>query len=122
MVASAWYPVLYFRLNLGATDQLANVVDAAHQRLGLSRSASQNDVITAILSTDDQALMRQLAALCRYVPYRLLRSFYEDRFAKEREVNGPIRDGRVNSLIAKFNREESVGAIYTLEYDGNDLL
>ncbi len=25
MVASAWYPVLFFRLNLGATDQLARV-------------------------------------------------------------------------------------------------
>ena len=67
MVASAWYPILYFRLNLGATDQLANVVNAAHRRLGLSRPASQNDVITAILSTDGLALTRQLTALCRYV-------------------------------------------------------
>lgn len=122
MVAYAWYPVLYFRLNLGATDQLANAVDSTHRQLGLSRSASYDEVVTAILSSDDRDLMRQLALLCRYVPHRLLRPFYEDRFAAERALTGPIKDSRVNSLIAQFNKEDSAGAPYTFEHDGRGIV
>ena len=122
MVASAWYPVLFFRLNLGATDQLARVVDTAHARLALDQSASRGDVVAAILSTNDQTVARQLRDLCRYVPYRLLRIFYENRFAEEKAATGPIRDGRVNRLISKFNREDPAGAPYVLEYDRSDIV
>ncbi len=58
MVASAWYPVLFFRLNLGATDQLARVVYAAHARLALDRSASRGDVVAA--APFEQARKRSL--------------------------------------------------------------
>ena len=85
MVALAWYPVTYYRLNLGATDQLANVVKRAHEVCVLRNDATEAQICDAVLNSGDQTLSRLLGNLCRYVPYRLIRPFYADRLNAERQ-------------------------------------
>lgn len=122
MVASAWYPVLFFRLNLGATDQLTKVVNLAHDLGELHRTSSEKDIVAGLLSTDSKQLRKALRSLTNYVPYRLIRPFYSDRLARERKLLGRIPDGRTNDLIMRFNHEDIAGAPYTLEYDGSGVV
>ena len=81
MVALAWYPVTYFRLNLGATDQLANAVKRAHEVCALRDDATEQQIREAVLDSNDPELQRRLDDLCNFVPYRLIRPFYADRLS-----------------------------------------
>ena len=110
MVASAWYPVLYYRLRLGSRDALADAVMYAQQACGLASSASEGDIVKALVSTDDARLRRMLQRLCDYVPYRFIRPFYTERI--NGEVSGPVPDQVVNGLIMRFNAEDMAGAPY----------
>jgi len=120
MVASAWYPVLYYRLRLGASDQLAAVVLHAQQVCGLASSASQGEIVKAITSSSDAQLHRMLKNLCNLVPYRLIRPFYAERISQERQ-HGPVPDRLVNGLILRFNSEDMAGAPYRFLPDGSGI-
>ena len=56
MVASAWYPVLYFRLNLGATDQLTKVVNLAYERCDLGRGAATEEIVSTLHSRSGKSI------------------------------------------------------------------
>lgn len=73
MVATAWYPVTYYRLSLGSADQLANAVKRAHEVCDLRDDASERQIRDAVLDADDAELRRRLDDLCNFVPYRLIR-------------------------------------------------
>ena len=116
MVAAAWYPVLYYRLHLGSRDALADVLVYAQQVCGLASSASESEIIKALVSTDDERLQRRLLKLCDYVPYRFIRPFYSERI--HRELQGSPRDQVVNALVVRFNQEDMAGAPYRFLTDG----
>ena len=117
MVASAWYPVVYFRLNLGASDMLADCIDCARATLGLRSDAGEAEIIDAVESGDDAELTRRVRSLYAYVPYRLIRPFYEERIAQERAGAGKWVDRMANPAIARFNREDAAGAPYVFNED-----
>jgi len=120
MVALAWYPLTYFRLNLGATDQLANVVKRAHEVCELRNDATEAEIRDAVLNADDPMLTRLLDNLCIFVPYRLIRPFYADRLNAEKArlgISAYHFEQRVNRLIIEFNSQDCSGAPYTFAAD-----
>ena len=124
MVALAWYPVTYFRLNLGATDQLANAVKRAHEVCALRDDATEQQIREAVLGTDDPELQRRLDDLCNFVPYRLIRPFYTDRLSAEREQLGLTSyrfEQQVNRLVIEYNEQDRAGAPYSFANDAIEL-
>lgn len=120
MVALAWYPVTYFRLNLGAADQLARAVKRAHKVCALRNDATEKQIRDAVLGSDDPELRRFLDDLYNFVPYRLIRPFYADRLSAEKRrlgLNSYRFDQRVNRLIVEYNSQDSAGAPYTFAGD-----
>ena len=119
MVASAWYPVTYFRLNLGASDKLADVVHYAQEHCGLPADAGADDIIDTVLSSDDRELRSKVRALYAFVPYRLIRPFYTERIEGARDSVGSNLEASVNRLVLDFNRQDAAGALYRFNDDGD---
>ncbi len=118
MVASAWYPVTYFRLNLGATDMLTDAVLCAQNACGLPADAGTVDIVAAVLESEDVELRLKVKSLYKYVPYRLIRPFYSDRFDEARAEGRRVSEAMVNGLVASFNRDDAAGAPYRFDADG----
>jgi hypothetical protein len=121
MMAAAWYPVTYFRLNLGATDALADAVLCAQERCGLAADADSDSIVATVLDADDAKLRRKVRSLYAYVPYRLIRPFYTDRFEDARDGGKPVPESLVNSLVMRFNREDAAGAPYRFNDEGDGI-
>ena len=82
MVSKAWYPVTYFRLNLGKGDRIAETAAQARGACGLGDDASEEEIVEALLVSEDELLSRGLQDRCRYVQSRMIRPFYKDRLSK----------------------------------------
>ena len=121
MVASAWYPVVYFRLNLGATDKLADFVDFVHREFNLAQDCKQDIIIDLVSDAHSNCqLDRHIASLTTYVPYRLIRPFYEERISHVNiGISQAKRDSRIDGLIRQFNAEDIGGAPYCFTADGD---
>ena len=120
MVSLAWYPVTYYRLNLGATDQLAKAVRCAHEVCDLRDDATEQQIRDVVLASDNSELKKRLSDLYRYVPFRLVRPFYEDRINAERKRLGLKSrnfDSRANRLVIEYNAQDPAGAPYRFTAD-----
>lgn len=116
MVESAWYPVNYFRLSLGHQDQLGRAVALCGERLRLDMDARSNEIIRAVEHSRDEEVRTCVDDLCRYVPYRLIRVFYEDNY----KLQG-LPDQKVNATVFEINRHDPLGCIYVLNEDATGL-
>lgn len=112
MIASAWYTVTHYRLNLGSSDMIAAAIEHAMEVCDLRSDSSETDIIYAILISSDSQLRQRLNKLGHYVPYRLIRPFYEEQLVRMREQEGRSFSHRIDRLIAQFNREDPAGAPY----------
>ena len=121
MVAAAWYPVTYFRLNLGASDMLTDAIRCAQGRCVLPPDASADTIIAAVMESDDARLRARVRSLYSYVPYRLIRPFYTSRLDAFRSSAGRAFEQSVNGLILEFNREDPAGAPYRFNDDGDGI-
>lgn len=113
MVAAAWYPVVYFRLNLGAADQIASCIAYMRERFGVAPDAPEADIVRLAQDSEDVELRSRVGHLCDYVPYRLIRPFYQDALAELRRERGTLKDRDVNPAIVELNRIDPAGAPYT---------
>lgn len=121
MVAAAWYPVTYFRLNLGSADMLADAVRCAQTHCGLAADASADSIISTVMESDDAALRTKIRNLYSYVPYRLIRPFYADRFEEASRRGSRIPEKLVNKSVLRFNRDDAAGAPYRFTDDGTGI-
>ena len=121
MVACAWYPVVYYRLNLGTVDQLASCIDYIRQRFAIAPDADESTIINLVIHEDDDKLGKQINNLLNYVPYRLIRPFYQDNLSHLRSERGSLPDRVINAAIHDFNWSDTQGAPYQIEYDGSGI-
>lgn len=122
MVASAWYPINYFHLSFGLQDQLGRAVACCKRELGLGNAAPAEDIINAVENSNNAQVRRQVDMLCTYVPYRLIRLFYEEELNAERERTGKLLDRVVNPIIFASNLLDSNGAPYTFNATGDEII
>ena len=102
-------------MRLGKDDRIAETAAQAKVACGLDNDASEEEIVEALLASDDELLSKGLQDRCRYVQSRMIRPFYEEQLAKERHRLGLTSrkfDGRVDHLIIEYNRQNTAGAPY----------
>jgi len=75
MIASAWYMVCEYRLNLGPNDTLEAAVHMAQGLTRLKSSEKKEKIIAAISSCTDMEFLKKKQTLTYNVPYRLQSPF-----------------------------------------------
>lgn len=100
MIASIWYPAVYFHLSFGKQDRLSLAALMLKDAASLEFSADDEDLVTKI--TELRETSREFAQgfnqLDRYVPYRFLEPFFRDA------LRG-VADHQKNGLIAMLANE-----------------
>lgn len=94
MLIFAWYPAYYFRLNLGPQDQLITFLDC--NNIEIKPTQSMDQIRKQLKLIPD----KELHKLVRYVPYRLIRPFFNELRGKS--------DGEINNLINKLAKKHFV--------------
>lgn len=93
MVVKVWYPINFFRLSFGTSDKLGTVVAKIKEVTELDENAKPGEIINAIKkNADNKDLIKPLWDLGRYVPTRLLRSWFAN------ETKG-ILDHKITKLV-----------------------
>jgi HNH endonuclease len=78
VLALAWYPHTFFRLSLGAQDQIGATLDELSARMGQQELGFSSTDVDRLRASINAALTpAQLRKLARYVPYRLLAPFFK---------------------------------------------
>jgi hypothetical protein len=97
MLASAWYPHIYFKLSFGIQDQISNKLDALNLDFEQFQNSNKNNLKEAINQNSLEGIINGKGIL-RFVPFRLIRPFFEN------ELRG-IKDYDVNPNIANLVNE-----------------
>ena len=66
MIATAWYPVIYFRLNLGYADSLADAIHDVKAECGLPDGAKYDEIVRAVMAIKNEKLAAQIEELTEY--------------------------------------------------------
>ena len=114
MIASAWYPVVYYKLSLGHSDKLADAILYIHRELGVAREEKEEQIVTYIYNSQDKRLNKMISDFTNMVPYRLIRPFYQREIDYEKKRDLDFRDSKINGLIEQYNRNDYNNAFYVL--------
>ena len=60
MIAAAWYPVVYYKLSLGFSDKLADVILYLHNDLSVAREEKEEQIIEFVCESQDQKLIKMI--------------------------------------------------------------
>lgn len=102
MVARVWYPVIFFKVNFGWQDQLANVVLKVKEVSKLKDDANDEEIKKAIKAHQENPEVRQaLKNLSLFVPYRLIRPWVTEQIGK-------VKDSQINHEIARLAKAQFV--------------
>ncbi|QOR35072.1 HNH endonuclease [Clostridium sp. 'deep sea'] len=111
MITKSWYSITQFKLNFGQQDDLGKIVLAIYQDYSLTSNIKEHDLYDFLLSIKDNKDIKQyIKKLCKYVPYRLIRSFY--CFKAE--------DYKVNKIIEKLSNESDI-ALYKVSKEKKEI-
>jgi transcriptional regulator with XRE-family HTH domain len=103
MLANAWYPHTYFKLSFGSNDQIAKTLD--------SLSLQIDEPILKFTDTDKKLLRKTISSqdltgvvkhLTRYVPFRLIIPFLEDKLEGVSRAKGNDLDVAMPSIAENF--------------------
>ena len=114
MIASAWYPVVYYKLSLGHSDKLSDAIYYIHRELGVAREEKEEQIVRFVCESKDKRLNKMISDFTNMVPYRLIRPFYQRELAYEKKHDLYFKDAKVNGLIEQYNRKDSNNAFYVL--------
>lgn len=120
MIASIWYPALYFQLSFGKQDQLVRVAQM------LNRSLEETDNIQydyLIAKSDDirkesPDFAKAFHSLGRYVPYRFLEPFFR---ATIRGAKDSKKDKRIIELASKSFISSATPCLYRFTSNDTEL-
>lgn len=102
MLTIAWYPHTYFKLNFGSQDKVHRLLNQIDIRSTESISPQHYEMVRAAIA---ESTNRE--DLARYVPYRLIRPFFE------LETRG-VKDDKVNGMVAELARGEFAATVNPL--------
>ena len=111
MIAAAWYPVVYYKLSLGFSDKLADVILYLHKELGIVRDEKEEKIVEFVCECQDKKLNKMIDNLTKMVPYRLIRPFYQREIDYEKN-RADFMEHHINALIEKYNQTNNEPAFY----------
>lgn len=113
MLQFAWYPVCYFRLSLGKTDQLFSVISKHF----LERTDGDAEIIQRFQI--DKIPYKDIRRFSRYVPYRLLSPWFDEelRGLPESEFNA-----KVIELAESFYHKKKRQPLYKFDEGAKNII
>jgi hypothetical protein len=121
MISYAWYPVLYYNLNLGKADLLADTVRflAKGKDFQISMDSTQKEIIGFLNECKDNEVREKAKNFENMVPYRLVRPFFEKEIAVAKQSG--LKDHQVNRLIEDLSKKTPL-SLYEIERESGKLL
>lgn len=110
MIASAWYMVSEYHLNLGPSDTLEALVNYVYKVSGLMSNESQTKVLAYLEQLEDREFKNKKNILSYNVPYRLQAPFIPSLRGKAWDISKP-------RLAERINREKKL-IYYFLDIQG----
>ncbi|MBY0756356.1 HNH endonuclease [Clostridium sardiniense] len=107
MIATAWYPLVEFKLSFGVHDNLGEVVNKIKDRYEINKNPKEEDLIEFLESKTDKEVEKDILNLCNMVPYRLLSPFYEN------QIKGLDKSQKNRKIIELSNEDE--GSLYKID-------
>lgn len=99
MICDSWYPIFAYNLNFGSQDQLQKIVIDINKEYVKKESINKNDLYEMLLKNNNSNFEKKVLLLARYVPYRLLTPFYEEKLRR-------VKDYDKNSIIEKLTEND----------------
>lgn len=112
MIASAWYMVTEYHLNLGPRDKLEEAVNYISRRTAMLPNVKQQEILDWLRSCTDGAVIRYKRSLTLNVPYRLQAPFLT-------EFRGDTWNCGTRELAGRINQQQQL-MYYFLDYAGLD--
>ena len=112
MIASAWYMVTEYHLNLGPRDKLEEAVNYISRRTAMLPNVKQQEILDWLRSCTDGAVIRYKRTLTLNVPYRLQAPFLT-------EFRGDTWNCSTRELAGRINQQQQL-MYYFLDYAGLD--
>ena len=105
MIASAWYMVTEYHLNLGPRDKLEEAVNYISRRTAMLPNVKQQEILDWLRSCTDGAVIRYKRTLTLNVPYRLQAPFLT-------EFRGDTWNCGARELAGRINQQRSLCIIF----------
>lgn len=115
MIASAWYPVTQYKLNLGIQDRIYDLVILIHEKYNIPCDEREDKFLDFLENLRDMEVEKRIKNLYGYVPYRLLTPFYSKELSEVRKNFGK-NASQTHKFIAKLSKEDSRG-IYKIDME-----
>lgn len=108
MIATAWYPVIYFRLNLGYADSLADAIHDVKAECGLPDGAKYDEIVRAVMAIKNEKLVAQIEELTEYVCPRFIVPVFSDELEEFRKTCGSNSkfDAGKNRTVKELSQKE----------------
>jgi hypothetical protein len=111
-ISKLWYPVNYYKLSFGKTDQCSAYIKEIKERYLLDDDLSEHELYEFLIVNKDSVLLSKITSeLTKYVPYRFIRPWFSQ------ETRG-LKDSRVNSKILEIQNET---APYSIDVGSNKI-
>lgn len=98
-----WYPLIFYKISFGKQDQLSKIIiGLKNYFVELNDNINDYDLESFLWNNKNQPILKKaINDLSKYVPYRFLRPWMEER------LRG-IKDAEINSLICSFQFDYSL--------------
>jgi len=106
MISRSWHSLLAYRLNLGKSDMLSDLVHDIHKKYSLKPDIDENELTEFILNLKDPDIEKCIVRFYKYVPFRLLTVFFDE------DLRG-LKDHDKNNIIAELS-QTSDRALYMI--------
>lgn len=120
MIASGWYMVSEYKLNLGPSDTMEKMILLAFEKFGIKSSENKKNIIEALKNNADLELLKMKKTLTLNVPYRLQAPYLDN--LKGKDWNRGQKDvakliDNHNGLIYRFKEIDSLNSIIVVSDD-----
>ena len=123
MVSISYELIICHNINFGKQDKLKDIVFYLHSKLGIDKDESEDYICGYIMGSKDEKLNEMITKLVKYVPYRLIRPFYDDLIReKEDKIGKKISDAQINNYIYELNNSEyDIDSLYKIDKESKKI-
>ena len=104
MICNAWYPVVYFKLSFGYSDQLQQNIKEIQKALNISQDISLEKLFVLLKRNEDKIINRLITHFNQQVPYRFLSPWI--KWESNRDVIKRSQQFENNCIYSLLNDNE----------------
>jgi len=104
MICNAWYPVVFFKLSFGYSDQLQKNITKIRKKLNISQDISLDELFVLLKKNEDKTVNGLITHFNQQVPYRFLSPWIE--YINNRDVIKRSQQLENNCIYSLLNDNE----------------